>query len=129
MGVVRQKGCSNREPPCLSGRPTNRRDRHGHCVLPGQYAGGGVGLSARSQARHQVQRKVQGDWHDAALTCTPYGVRVPASCHLPWDAGQLAPGAPHTVRKPYACQPRAYRTYPVPPWHPGTPRTTVAPQA
>ena len=51
---------------CVAGRPTSRGDWDGHCLLPGQHAGGGVCLSARGQAGHQVQRKVQGDWHEVA---------------------------------------------------------------
>ena len=116
MGVVRQRGRSNREPPCfvrvclfryvrlcVAGRPTNRRNRNGHCVLPGQYAGGGVGLSACGQAGHQVQRKVQGDRHEAVLTCTPYGARVPAICRACLGRGSLPPG-PLTL---YVCRTRA----------------------
>eukprot|EP00964_Phaeocystis_antarctica_P070183 scaffold42696_cov57-Phaeocystis_antarctica.AAC.3 len=50
--------------------------------------------------------------------CT-YGLRLPASCvlYVLEAQGGLPPGAPRTVRTPYAYQPRACRTYRVPWYH------------
>ena len=95
---------------CVAERPTSRRDRHGHCVVPGQFAGRGGGLSPQGQGRHQVQRKVQGDRHACCVDRTgraaQYACRPPASQRTRPRRRAACPRAParctHAARAP-AC--------------------------